>query len=154
MFQQKQQIKSIKLIDWQWSRYVPPVLDFLYHVFATTDGAFRKQHYETIMKTYYSSLSGNIRKLGSDPDKLYTYENFQNQLRKFGAFPLLLGPFVVLAKLAGAGDVRDIDEYSELLDSGVEADLINLTEERSLSEYSRLVNEIVTDLVDYGYINL
>lgn len=106
------------------------------------------------MKAYYSSLSENIRKLGSDPDKLYAHENFQSQLRKFGVFALFFGPIVFLGKLADPGDVLNIDEYCESIDKGIDADLINLTKERSLSEYSRLVNELAADLFDYGYINL
>lgn len=105
-----------------------------------------------MMKTYYSSLSENIRKLGSDPNKLYTYENFQNELRKTREYVMLRGLMMVQIKLASVEEVTNIDEYSELIDRGVDVDLINLTDEQSLSEYSRLVNEITTDLFDYGYI--
>lgn len=146
-------MKAISFIDWQNARYCPPILDFVYIVFTSTDKEFRRQHHEKMMKTYYSSLSENIRKLGSDPNKLYTYENFQNQLRKSGEYVMLRGLMMVQIKLASAEEVTNIDEYSELIDRGVDVDLINLTDEQSLLEYSRLVNEITTDLFDYGYIN-
>lgn len=142
------------IVDWQLSRYCPPVLDVLYNIFSATDKQFREQNYDKLLKTYYTSLSDTIRKLGSDPDKLYSWEDFQGQLRKFGEFSLLCGPFIIQLKMAGAEDVRDVDEYIELIDIGKEADLINLVKEESRAEYKRQVNDMVTDLIDYGYIKV
>lgn len=139
-------------MDWQISRYCPPVLDLLYNIFSSTDTSFRDQHYEKLLQTYYSSLSDTIRKLGSDPDKLYTYENFENQLRKFGRCALLCAPLIIGITVAGPNDVSNLDEYAELLNTDENIDVLKPFEGDTKIKYSRLINDLVTDLVNYGYL--
>lgn len=128
------------------------MLDVLYHIFTGTDDRFREQHNEKLLKTYYSSLSDTIRSLGSDPDELYTYENFQDQMHKFGQFALILGPMIMVLLVAGAKHIRDLDEWVEQLDQGEDADLLETFDEETQQKYSYLINGMVTDLVNYGYI--
>lgn len=149
---QKNKLKSICFLDWQISRYCPPVLDLLYNIFSSTDKQFRKDHYETLLKAYHSSLSEMIKNLGSDPRKLYTFENMESQMRKFGEFALLCGPMIIQLRVAAAKDVGNLDDYSELVEKGEEPDLINEFSEDTLKEYSTLINDLVTDLVNYGYV--
>lgn len=149
---QKNEVKSICLLDFQLGRYSPPVLDLLYNIFSSTDQKFRAQHYDKLLKTYYATLSNTIEKLGSDPKKLYTFENLQAQLRKYGEFALLCGPMVIQIKVANSSDVGNLDEYAELVESGVEADLINEYDEATQMLYDSLINGLVTDLVNYGYV--
>lgn len=129
-------------------------MDLLYHIFSATDKSFRKQHYDTLLKTYYQSLSESIRKLGSDPNKLYTFENLEMQLRKYGEFALVCGPMIIQIKVANAKDIGNLDDYSELVEKGEEPDLFNAFDEATEMEYSDLINGLFTDLVDYGYVRL
>lgn len=149
---QKSKLESICLLDWQITRYCPPVLDLLYNIFTATDKPFRDQHYEKLLKTYYSSLSDSIRKLGSDPDKLYTYENLKDQLRKFGKFALLCAPMIISLCVAGPNDIGNLDDWTEFLDKGEEPDLLRPYNEDTQQKYSTLINDLVTDLVNYGYV--
>lgn len=151
-FLQKEQVKAVSFLDWQITRYCPAVLDFVYNVFQATDREFRKQHYETLLNTYYSSLSETIRKLGSDPDKMYSFQNFQDQLRKTGDFVLLCAPMLIQIRLAGAKDVNNLDEYAERVARGEDADLLNNFDEETQSAFEELVNGVVNDLFDYGYL--
>lgn len=139
-------------MDFQLSRYSPPVLDLLYNIFSSTDKQFRAKNYDELLKTYYSSLSSIIEKLGSDPKKLYSFENLQAQLRKYGEFALLCGPMIIQIKVANAKDIGNLDEYAELVENGIEADLVNKYDEETQMEYSTLINDLVTDLVNYGYV--
>lgn len=61
-------------------------------------------------------------------------------------------PYIFLPKLAGAGDVADVDEYCGFIEKGIEIDLINLNRRTYIA--STVVNESVIDLIAYGYINL
>lgn len=149
---QNTKLESICFVDWQVSRYCPPVLDLLYNIFSVTDKPFRDQHYEKLLKTYYSALSESIRKLGSDPDKLYTFENLESQLRKFGEFALLCAPMIIILSVAGPNDIGSLDEYAELLDKGEKVDLLKPFEGDTLQKYTTLINDVVTDLVNYGYV--
>lgn len=154
IFPQKNSVQSISLLDWQFTRYCPAVVDLLYHIFSATDKQFRKKHYSQLLKTYYESLSETIRKLGSDPKKLYTYEDLEMQLRKFGEYALLCGPMVIQVKVANAKDVGNLDDYCELVERGEEPDLFNKFDEETEMKYSELINGLFTDLVDYGYVKL
>lgn len=141
-------------MDFQISRYCSPVLDLHYNLFSGTDKEFRDKNYEKLLKTYHSSLSETIRKLGSDPEKLYSYENFQKELKKFGYFALLTGPMIAQIRVAGAEDIRDLDDYSERVDRGETADLLNDFGEETAAVFSKLMNDLVTDLLKYEYIKL
>lgn len=141
-------------MDWQLTRYCPPVFDVLYHIFSSTDKNFRKQHYDDLLMAYYSSLSQTIRKLGSDPEKLYSFSDFQKQLRKFSEFALMTCPFLILFKVAETEDISNLDEYAERMENDGQTNLINSFNKRTQSKYSRLINDLVSDFVDYGYINI
>lgn len=153
-FFQNKEVKSVSILDWQISRYCPPVFDVLYHIFSSTDRTFRKQHYDELLTEYYSALSENIRKLGSDPEKLYSFTDFQNQLRKFSEFALMTCPFLILFKVAKTEDIGNLDEYAEHLENDGQSNLISSFNKRTQSKYSRLINDLVTDFVDYGYIKV
>lgn len=149
---QKNELKSICLLDFQLSRYSAPVLDILYNLFSSTDKRFRVEHFDKLLKTYHSSLCDMIEKLGSDPQKLYTFENLQTQMRKFGEFALLFGPMIIQIRVASAKDILDLDTYAEHVERGGSADLIGEFDEDTQIEYSVLINGLVDDLVNYGYV--
>lgn len=144
---------GINFVDWQLAHYCSPAVDVLYNIFTSTDKQFRDQHYATLLDTYYSSLCEMIRKLGSDPMKLYTFQDFQLQLAKCGEFALLYAPIIFSFRMAQAKDVANLDEYAEHLDNGNDADLLCQFDENTQKIYSRLINDAVIDLIDYGYIH-
>lgn len=151
---QKQQVKAVSIVDWQITRYCAPVLDVLSIILSSSDKQFRQQHYDALLKAYYSSLCENIRKLGSDPDKLYTWDDFQNQLRKFIGYGLLFALLIIQLRMAGANDIGNVDDFAERIERGENIDLVNITDEQTQKEYEILVNDVVADLFDYGYLNV
>lgn len=78
-----------------------------------------------------------IRKLGSDPDKLYSYENLQFQLKKFGNFTLICAPIIISLRKNKREHVENIHK-----------DFIDETQE----EYNKEMNDLVSDLLNYKYI--
>lgn len=91
-------------------------------------------------------------KLGSDPNKLYTFEDFQLQMAKFSEYVLLYAPIILSIRLAEEKDVANLDEYAEHLQNGNDVDLFYEFDEQTQPIYSRLINDAVTDLINYGYI--
>lgn len=129
------------------------MLDVLHNIFSSTDKEYRDKNYEKLLKTYYSSLSETIRKLGSDPEKLFSYDDFQNELRRFGKINLLTAPLVAQIKVAHPDDVEDLDEYCERIENGDKNfDLLKKYNEEKQEKFNDLVNGIVVDLINYGYI--
>lgn len=145
-------LESVCFVDFQLSRYGPPVLDLLYNIFGGTDAHFRKQNYEKLLDTYYASLSRTIRLLGSDPDKLYTFENLKSQLRKYSEFALVFGPMLHQLRVAQGCNVTNLDDFAERIERGEDVDLIIDFDGETKSTYATLVNDLVTDLFNYGYI--
>lgn len=142
-------------MDFQIARYCSPVLDLHYNLFTGTDKVFREAHYEDLLKIYHESVSQTIRKLGSDPEKLFSYDDFQRELRKFGEFPLLFGPMIIQIRIAEAADILDLDEYSERVDKGeLDADLLGDFNEENQIIYNTLINDLVNDLIKYKFIKL
>lgn len=143
---------AVSFVDFQLARYGAPVLDVLYNIFSSTDKAFRMQHYDKLLKSYYDSLSDTIKKLGSDPMKLYTFEQFHMQMQQFGEFSLLFGPLIIQTKMSSPNNVENMDVYAEHLENGNETDLFKEFDEKTQIAYSKLINDLVDDLVGYGYV--
>lgn len=135
-------------------RYCSPVIDLLYNIFSSTDKQFRKQHYEDLLKAYHSSLSNTIKRLGSDSNNLFSYEQLQTELRKFGETALLFTPMLMLVKLVKPEHLKPMEEYAALVEKGEATDLINELDEETQNEFSRQVNDLFDDLVTLGYIDI
>ncbi|XP_021936590.1 uncharacterized protein LOC110838079 [Zootermopsis nevadensis] len=72
---------GVILLDFQLSRYSSPVLDLSYFIASCTDHALRCEHYDLLLARYYDSLARFIRLLGSDPQKLFPQDVFQNNIK-------------------------------------------------------------------------
>lgn len=70
-----------------------------------------------------------------------------------GEFALLTGPLIIQIAIASPKDVGNLDEYAEMVEKGGTADLINEYDEDTQMQYTKLINDLVTDLVNYGYVN-
>lgn len=124
----------------------------MYNIFSATDKKLRKNHYDELLQTYYSSLSETMRKLGSDPNRLYSFEVFQTQLRKFGETAIIFAPILLLVKIVDVKDIRPIDEYADCVANGEDTDLIKELDNETQSKFGTLLNDIIDDLVELGYI--
>lgn len=140
------------MLDWQIGRLGPPVLDLFYFIFTVTDKQFRQQNYQNILETYYNSLSQTIVKFGSNPQKLYTFENLQSQLRKFGAYAVLFASMIIQVRVANATHFTDLDEFAECIDRDENVNIIKGYDDETLAEYTIQINDFFTDLDSYGYL--
>lgn len=139
-------------MDWQLSRFGPPVLDLLYFIFTVTDKEFRQQHYHSRLETYYNSLSQTIMKLGSDPQKLYTFENLQSQLRRFGDYAVLFASMIIQVRVAKIEHFSDLDNFAECIDRDQNVNIIGEFDDKTQAEYAIQINDLFTDLDNYGYL--
>lgn len=103
------------------------------------------------MDHYYQTLAQSIRRLGSNPDKLFSYADFQNELKKFGNFALLMGTMMTEMMLIDPNDIPNIDELSEdvaTVDKNL--DVFKPSEERD-RQYDRRINDLFNDFIEMGY---
>lgn len=143
---------DICLVDWQISRYGSPVLDLHYNLFTSTDHEFRHKNYHNLMKHYHKTLSEIVTRLGSDIDHLFSFDDFQGQLKKFGKFAFLIGPMMTHMMLADASDIPDLDELSEnMVKTNGKVEIVNNLKEDAQREYNKRINDMFGDMIEYGY---
>lgn len=145
-------MESICLIDWGQPRYCSLAQDIVFQIFSLTDKEFRDQHYEQLIQTYYESLSGIVRRLGSDPDQMFTYNDLLRELQKFGKYALVCAPMIHQFRLASSEDVFDLNKYADAIDKGIDVNMFKEFGEDKQRLFSKLVNDVLIDLIDYGYL--
>lgn len=147
---QSKKLRNISFLDWQNGRYASPALDILYHVFSSTRKELRDESYTDLLHIYHTSLSETVRKLGSDPDKLFRYSDMIAELKAHGKFALVTGIMVVAYLLAEPDDICDIDDFTSRVASGDEAHAFKSCAANS-DEYVKVVNDLISDVIAYGY---
>lgn len=142
---------EISLVDWQLARYCSPVLD-LYYFFATsTDRALRKAEYANLLTHYHNTLADAIRRLGSDPEKLFSRAAFDKELKRLGNMVFLMGLWMMQMMLADASDIPDIDQLTEDIVNSEKIDVFQNQHAAQEQEYDRRINELFEDFVELGY---
>lgn len=97
-------------------------------------------------------MSRTIRKLGSDPNKLFTWDNLQSEFQRCGAFALSYVPMILQLKVANQSHIANLDEFSERIDRNEDADIVIGFDNDTLMVYTEVINDLLTDLVHYGYV--
>lgn len=139
------------IIDWQICRYVSPAIDLLYNLFTSTDGPIRKSDYQNLLKCYHASLSLTIRRLGSDPEALFSFNDLQNELKRFGRFAFLISPLMLRIMLADPKDIRNYEDMKNNEEELKNVKTYGLSSADAEKVYQQRINEVIGDLIDYGY---
>lgn len=105
------------------------------------------------MKHYHKTLSDAIRRLGSDPEKLYPFAVFEQELKKFGKFIISFSPIMVQMTLTEATNIPDLDDFSEGLQNGDDTvDLVRGDFNEEIQKiYSKRISDVFTDLLELDY---
>ncbi|KAG4075156.1 hypothetical protein HA402_006173 [Bradysia odoriphaga] len=141
------------LIDWQMSRFGPPIIDLLYFILSTTDKSFRDQHFRNLLNEYHNLLSTNIEQLGSDASKVYPKSTFDSDLIKFNRFALIFACVSATFRLTDERHILDLEEYAERICKGERPKLILEFDAETETLYRKALNDIVADVVQYCGIN-
>lgn len=151
-FSQTSQVKDVRFVDWQLCRYSSPVIDIFCLLFWGGTKPFRDRHYVNLLKHYHNSITETITKLGSDTEKLFSFNHFQNQFKKFAKFVFLLGPAWTQVPLIDPNNFPNLDKLAEGFANNKEDTQIERGyDDDTQMEYKRRINDLFTDLVDYGY---
>lgn len=147
--------EAVRFLDWQVFRYGPPVTDLAQNLFTCTNKAIREKEFENLLRVYHDSVSKIVKLLGSNPDKLFTFDDLQGEFKKFGLYALFFGPMTIQVTLADTSEITNMDEYCEKVATGENRqELITGLNETAQSEYGRRINEILEDMVDkFGYFH-
>lgn len=90
--------------------------------------------------------------MGSDPETLFPYEAFEEELKLCGNIGFIMAPIIIEISQVDAKDVTDLDELAEQVANGEKAiSLIKGLSGNAQLAYRKRLNECFGDLVEHGY---
>lgn len=109
----KQIPSGIRFIDWQITQCCSPAMDLVYFLFSSTEHELRRQHYDRLVDAYYESCSTTIRRLGSDADRLFRFEDLTAQMKRFAQYGFIMALIAIPFIVVKATDIPDLSEFIE-----------------------------------------
>lgn len=103
---------EVCLLDFQISRLASPVFDLSYFLF-TCLSEKDTEDFDDIVDAYYESCANFLKELGSDPVKVFPFEELMNQWKKFALFGLVMLPSIARICVSGKDEVNDLAEVAE-----------------------------------------
>lgn len=116
---------DICFVDWQILQYGSPALDVIYFLFSSTEKPLRDAYFDEFIHIYYVAFAQNLIRLGSDPERLFSLANLNEQLNKFAPFGLITSTLLVQVmsmdptkayKFDSAADAEGKEMATELID--------------------------------------
>lgn len=145
---------NISLLDYQIGRYSSPILDLVYFLFSSTDKPLRDNYYTEVIQLYHNALSKNLTKMGSDANKLFSFEDLQAQLKEFGSYALILTPMLLNIMTTKADDIPDLDNLAEeFKDKGLsmEEGMKAFVNDSGIDKFNTRIRDVVQDVLRLGY---
>lgn len=150
----------------------------MYYFFACTTKELRDKHYSEFLDVYYESLSEFISRLdlcftflvvhltlksflgrlGSDPNKVFPRNVFEDHLKRFGNFGLTMAVMVLPIFTSDPEDVPDLDAVADNLktaqDNGEEKqmEVMSFSSPKTIGDYTRKMTGVFQDMCRLGYI--
>lgn len=87
------EIKDVRLIDWQMTRYGSAASELMYFLFCYTDKPLRDQHQAELLETYYTTLENLLKVFDLSVNEVYPRSQFEWDLKKFGKFAFAMTSF-------------------------------------------------------------
>lgn len=95
-------------------------------------------------------MSQHLLRLGSNPDKLFTYNDLLGQLKKFGQFGLITASMVLPLLTVAIENKPDMDEIAEKVKRGEAIDCYMDIRDSNTAYKSRM-SDVIRDIVRLGY---
>lgn len=117
----------------------------------------RDEHYQDFLNVYYEELTTFIRKLGSDPEKLFPRDAFENHLKLFGHFGLLMAMMTLPLFTSDTKNTPNMDELAEQFvkmgeSNEVDENDFHFTKIRNQDRYNARILGVCNDMVEFGYV--
>lgn len=113
---------------------------------------FRDKEYENVLKLYYETLAKTVRLLGSDPNKLFTYQNLKDELKRCGNYLLVMSPLWISTTQVDPSGMTGMDEmFDETNENKKTPDLVSGFSKEREREFARRINGLLEDIVKFGY---
>lgn len=107
----------------------------------------RKNDFQNWMRIYYEQLSENIALMGSDPEKLFSFDDLQNELKNSGNIILLRGAILLQISLTKTEDSVDLTDMCEREEN---FDLVQNTNQDFDNIFGERLSGILDDILEMG----
>lgn len=124
-----------------------PVLDIINYLFVSTTKQFRDNYAEEVLREYHDALCKIVRKLGSDPNRLFNWPTFEREMIRFGIYNILVTPMQLQVSMADADGLR---RYQDAVCSGAVPPNVLIGEDRK-SLYEQRVRDVLRDADEWDF---
>lgn len=162
-YNDKKELKDIKLLDWQMSAINHPCMDLSYLIGTSTTPKFREKHLDEILQFYYGELKENLNKFGYDLEEILTFETLKKTYNDYHVFQFMIANFMVPMFCSDYSD-KDAEVFFDTNDFEDENDqdfskMADKMEDRGLKIAmknpvltERLI-ELTEEAIRYGYFD-
>lgn len=136
IWKDNEHVREVVFMNYQQARFSQPATDIAILLYTSTSKVFRKDHLSRVLKTYHSTLTETLGKLGYGPETYPFSDLFQD-------YQDAMIPAIGMAVTILPGLVR---ETGDEVDSkrGEDSSVVNLVADR--------VNEMMEELVEDGLL--
>lgn len=137
------------------SRLGSPVLDLCYFFMTSTHKPLRDKHFDELLHIYHDSVCDTVSACGSDPSKLFTFSDLQEQFRKFGKYGLTMAPVLIEIMVSEAKNIVEMDVFAaDIEKNGTKDKFFVQFDDRSRRAFITRMSGVIRDAVKYGWIKM
>ncbi|XP_028179325.1 uncharacterized protein LOC114366599 [Ostrinia furnacalis] len=131
---------QVCLLDYQLTHLMSPAYDFVLLIMNSIDSIVRKRHYHIFLSTYYNTLERSLRAKGVDANKVYSKENFNEDIKVVFSmcFGMIIYSFTLWLDLEGMESLVD----PKGIDPEDKKDEVEL--------FKKIIGDVVTDFRNFG----
>ncbi|XP_045477849.1 uncharacterized protein LOC123683000 [Harmonia axyridis] len=101
-----------KYFDFQVSNVNTPVEDLSFFIYGHCDKDVLDK-LDLVLQDYYATLSETVKKLGSDPEKIFSYEDLEEHWRKYGMSGVISALEIIKLQLIHEDEIETASEITE-----------------------------------------
>ncbi|KAG6797668.1 hypothetical protein HZU73_06988 [Apis mellifera caucasica] len=101
--------RKVVMLDFQLARCTSPVLDVSPFIYVCTERSIWYENFDILLKFYYNELANAIHLLGSNPEKLYSWDTFMKEVKKKFIFGIIYAMELIPMSLLDPSEAFDLD---------------------------------------------
>ncbi|XP_066601530.1 uncharacterized protein [Prorops nasuta] len=105
--------KQALILDFQLARSASPILDISFFLYSCTSQEFRDAHFDEMLKFYHTELCNAIKLLGSNPNEIYPWNLFTQEVKKYFLHGLTFALEAIPFSLLDESEAIDLDSLTE-----------------------------------------
>lgn len=114
-------------------------------IFCSSDPDMRKEKYQDLLKNYHDSLSDALKEAGLNPEKVFSFDEFLQEISKFASYAGVMAVFTKHLFTAADGDY--LPEFGT---KNIEEPLRNMLNNNDV--YKKCIRHLYYELIEKQFI--